>query len=298
MDRLILGANPLAGVDHFMNERARERLLNINEEKSAQTIRAAFEAGAQGFNFSPSSELYGILKSMKENGYRHEFGLYPILPDINTYRETFLTQGSLGMVRQILAELSWSGKVRMIAQSGLSILTVDITRAMKAYIDMEIERLFQVMPERARLRSTLIFEALTDMAVAFRTRDIITEYANYLQDKYHIKAGFVTRNLPRFVEFCQQFGLPLRDIVVMTPVNAIGFQMTPTREDCETTLSKLAEANVIAMSVLAGGQIQIDEAIEYLRTVRNVSSVAIGVSTVSHAQETFGKLKAAPILLP
>jgi len=56
---------------------------------------------------------------------------------------------------------------------------------------------------------------------------------------------------------------------------------------------------VVAMSILAGGYLNLNEAIEYLRTLHNLSGVAVGTSTIKHAEETFTGLKqflAAPEL--
>ena len=78
---------------------------------------------------------------------------------------------------------------------------------------------------------------------------------------------------------------PLSDIIIMTPFNSIGFQMNPSRQSCEECLSKMNDANVIAMSILAGGYLSLDQATTYIKTLSKLSGVVIGVSTADHAGE-------------
>ncbi|MCL5067744.1 MAG: hypothetical protein M1368_05250, partial [Thaumarchaeota archaeon] len=99
-----------------------------------------------------------------------------------------------------------------------------------------------------------------------------------------------TRNLVKFVEFCDECSISLNDIVIMTPINRLGFQMTPSKEECEKCLRRKPEANIIGMSVLAAGQINLSEAVSYVRQFKSVRSIAIGVSSQAHAEETFRKL--------
>jgi hypothetical protein len=103
--------------------------------------------------------------------------------------------------------------------------------------------------------------------------------------------GFVTRNFVRFSAFCRASGHDPRSVIVLTPVNVVGFQMAPTREDVERELSRLDGQNVIGMSVLGGGLVPFSEAIAYLGGLRGVRSVAVGVSTLAHAKSTFSVLK-------
>jgi hypothetical protein len=104
--------------------------------------------------------------------------------------------------------------------------------------------------------------------------------------------GFVTRNPLRFFAFCRSAGVDPRTCVVMTPANPVGFQMSPSRRVVEDSLLELHGQNVIAMSILGGGLVRFQTALKYLRTLRGVHSIAVGVSTVEHAQSTFQALKA------
>ena len=290
LDRLILGSNPLYGVDHFSSERARERSARLNTHRRIEVAKVAFSAGATGFNFSPHPAISNILKGLKEEGYSKRIGLYPILPDTQTYITSQLNSGTTGMIKQLLGDLGVTAGARALVQGGLTWLTTDPVRAMRLYIDIEVERLTDIMPINFGVKAVMAHEIISDMALALGLGDLLRSFVEHLHDKHNLQAGFVTRNLPRFVDFLQKVNVPVKDQVIMTPVNKVGFQMTPSRHACEGTITELRGENIIAMSVLAGGQIDIDEAMNYLATLRNLASVAVGVSTERHADETFKKL--------
>jgi hypothetical protein len=100
----------------------------------------------------------------------------------------------------------------------------------------------------------------------------------------------LTRNLARFVKFFEDSELSLEDVIIMTPLNKIDFQMNPSRESCETCLSHIPDSDVIAMSIMAGGYLALNEAVEYLRGLPNLSGIAVGVSSKEHAEKTFTRL--------
>ena len=83
----------------------------------------------------------------------------------------------------------------------------------------------------------------------------------------------------------------MKDVVIMTPFNKIGFQMNPSGESCEAALNDLKEGDVVAMSIMAGGYLTLDESIEYLNGLTNLSGVVAGVSSAEHAIQTFTKLR-------
>jgi len=63
--------------------------------------------------------------------------------------------------------------------------------------------------------------------------------------------------------------------------------MNPSKEECEKFISN---NKVIAMNVLAGGYLKPQESFQYLSQL-NLKSVAIGMSTKEHAQDTIDSFK-------
>ena len=93
-----------------------------------------------------------------------------------------------------------------------------------------------------------------------------------------------------FREF-NEWGIDLDHTVIATPFNKAGFQMNPSREECENILSSLSSPVVIAISVLAAGYLKPVEAVNYIESLPNIKGVAVGVSKEYHARETFKLLK-------
>jgi hypothetical protein len=120
---------------------------------------------------------------------------------------------------------------------------------------------------------------------------LLDAFAQHIREKYHVSPGFVTYNLVKFVELFRKAGLTMEDLVIMTPFNSIGYQMSPSRQSCETCLSALPQSNLIAMSIMAGGYLKLDEAIDYISSLPNVSGVAVGVSSKEHSHNTFTRLR-------
>ena len=202
LDKLILGSNPLYGVDHFSSQRAREKARGMTSDKIISVLKASFSSGATGFNFSPHPAIYANLGRLKEEGYGARVGLYPMLPDTQSYITAQLKSGTTGMIRHLFTDLGLSTGTHALIEGTLSWLTSDPTRALKLYLDVEVKRLAEIAPRNFEIRVVLAHEMLTDLALALELDQMVKTYVEYLHDKYKIEAGFVTRNFPRFVEFC------------------------------------------------------------------------------------------------
>jgi hypothetical protein len=137
----------------------------------------------------------------------------------------------------------------------------------------------------------MLHEIITEMALALNLDWLIKSYIKFML-KLRIKPGFETRNFAYFVKKFKDWNIDFRDIAVATAFNKVGFQMNPSKLECEKALEEVAGANVIAMSILAAGYLKPLEAIEYICSLPNLSGVVVGVSKEHHARETFRLLKA------
>jgi hypothetical protein len=103
--------------------------------------------------------------------------------------------------------------------------------------------------------------------------------------------GFNTGNFALFVKRFREWNMNLEDVVIAAPFNKVGFQMGPSREECEKALAEVPKPNVLAISILAAGYLKPPEAIDYIAHLPNVKGVAVGVSKEKHANETFKLLR-------
>ncbi len=256
-----------------------------------EIVETAVSCGATGYTFSTHPVNLRILKALQNSSkIRDEFGLYPVLPYAQAYVRLANEKGMRGLIDDILSRLSLPDKAKALFKSSFSALRLDPLGLLKAYVDMELAGYLSEKPENATLRSVLLHEVVTDLCLGLRDVQLLDAFAQHIREKYHASPGFVTYNLVGLVELLRKAGLTLEDMVIMTPFNSAGYQMSPSRQLCETCLSTLDEADVIAMSIIAGGYLKFDEAFDYIRTLPNLSGIAVGVSSKEHAKETFTKL--------
>jgi hypothetical protein len=126
--------------------------------------------------------------------------------------------------------------------------------------------------------------------LALNLRWLFEAYVKLIS-KRGIEPGFNTRNFPYLVKRFNEWDIDLEQILIATPFNKVGFQMNPSKGDCERALREMSKPNVVAISILASGYFQPSEAIEYIAALPNIRGVSVGVSKEKHAVETFRLLK-------
>jgi len=256
-------------------------------------ISTALSHGATGYTFSTHPANLEILSALKNSPeVKREFDLYPVLPYAEGYVRLANEKGMSGLVKEVLSRLSTSDKAKAVVGGGFSAVRFDLFGMLRAYLDAELRSYLKVRPENSNLRGVLLHEVLTDLCLGLEDTRVLDLFVRHIRDKYKVTPGFVTYNFAKFVKLIRDAALPLSDVMIMTPFNSVGFQMSPSRHSCEACLPNMSEGSVIAMSVLAGGFLKLDQAIDYLRTLPNLSGIAVGVSSKDHAKDTFAKLSA------
>ena len=287
----MIGDNAFIGVSHLSQSHARDTLWKLDEEVIVDVIRNAISSGASGFAFSTQATNIKILRSLESlRTVRQDFELWPLLPYAEGYVRLANEKGMIGLVREVMSRLPLSGKVRSLAKGAMSAMKLDPIHMLGAYVDMELESYLNVKPESLKLGAVMLHEVVTDLGISLQATRLFDSFIQHIRDNYACRPGFVTRNFARFVKFFRDERLSLKDVVIMTPFNKIGFQMNPSRESCEDALGHLKEGDVVAMSIMAGGYLGLDESIEYLKGLMNVSGVVVGVSSAEHAIQTFSRL--------
>ena len=79
---------------------------------------------------------------------------------------------------------------------------------------------------------------------------------------------------------------------IMTSFNKAGFLMNPSRVECENSLQNY-DGNVIAMNILAGEYLELNEACNYILSIPRIRNVVVGASSTEHAKKTFELLTSA-----
>ena len=163
---------------------------------------------------------------------------------------------------------------------------------LKAYLVYELSRMKSVTCSNIHLHTLLLHEIVTDMALSLNWDWLFQTYVDYL-NKLCIKPGFETRNFTHLVKKFRYWHINLDDIVIVAPFNKIGFQMTPSKAECEKTLASVPKSEVIAISALASGYLKLPEASGYIKRLPDLKGIAIGVSNEKQAHDTFEYFKGA-----
>lgn len=286
---LLVGDNPFHGISHLSQDRAIARGDNISHaDYAASLVITSLENGASGFMFSVSETTLSILKIINES--KKSLKLYAIVPYAYEYVRLATHLGIPGLARKIGKQILNSGNIRAIIPGLKGVARMDLETLMKTYLLYEISRIKTIAGKQQILESVLLHEIITDMAVALNIDWFFKAYIDFLL-KLKVKPGFETRNFAYLVNKFKEWNLDFSEITIAAPFNKVGFQMNPSRAECEKALAEVPGTNVIAMSVLAAGYLSLSEAAEYIKTLLNLKGVVIGVSKESHARETFRLLK-------
>ena len=288
---LIVGDNPLHGISHLSQDRARARSLDgsvSNEEYASRLVNLSLQNGATGFMFSVSETTLSVLKALPKD-LKPE--LYAIVPYAYEYARLATSAGGFsGLAKEIVRHIVFSRNIFAVAKDFLGIVHADPSKLLKTYLIYEISRIRSAAGKNCNLASVMLHEILTDMALAFNLDWLFRYYIDFLL-KRHIQPGFETRNFAYLINKFEEWKISLEEIAVVAPFNKAGFQMNPSKVACEKALANAAGAKIIAMSVLAAGYLKPVEAMEYLVNLPNISEIVVGVSKENQAKETFKLLK-------
>jgi hypothetical protein len=285
---LLVGDNPFHGISHLSQERARARCdeLVIPAEKAADIISTSLKNGANGFMFSVSDLTLSTLKIMQHRDYFGQMKLYAIVPYAFEYVRVATQTGIPGLAKRFAKQLVASGNIGAILSGTNALLRQDPSGLLKTYLAYEISRIKSATGKKAKLSSILLHEVITDMGLALNLNWLFKSYISYLS-KRKITPGFNTRNFPYLVKKFSEWNIDLNQTVIATQFNKAGFQMNPSKEECEKTLSSLTSPIALAISVLAAGYLKPPEALDYIAGLHNLKGVVTGVSTEQQARETF-----------
>jgi len=279
---LLLGDNPFFGVDNLSQERARKKSEKLNQlENIVEIMHYVENLGVKGFVVSTHPQLKHLIKYLKtESDLLEKFEFYPILPYAQGYVSKAAEKGIMGGMNEILSSGSISGKLKIVMQGSIGFIKKDVRKLLETFIDIELLPLHEV-----KKNIVFLHDGLTDLALGLGMKDVIETFVNRIKDNYNVKPGLVTKNFPSLVGFLENCDIDVPTI--MTSFNPIGYQMNPSRIECEKQILK---TKVIAMNTLAAGYVKPLESFEYLSKF-GLSSIVVGMSTKEHAQETISAFK-------
>jgi len=289
---LLVGDNPFHGISHLSQERARVRQNRLTSpEYASDLVMTCIQNGANGFMFSVSETTLSILREIHEKVESENLRLYAIVPYAYEYvRLANKLGGTSGIAKKLAKDIIASRNFAAVTMGLKGVMTSDTIPLMKAYLSYEMSRIKSSARKRVNLQSVLLHEVITDMALALNFESLFKSYVEFML-RQGVTPGFNTGNFVQLIRKFREWHIDLRKTTIATPFNKVGFQMTPSKTDCEKALESLPESIVVAISIFAAGYLKPLEAINYVATLSNLEGVAVGVSNECHATETFRFLK-------
>jgi len=287
---LLVGDNPFHGISHLSQARARSRDHRLfHSDYAAGLVALAMNNGADGFMFSVSEKTLSIIRILRQKETNTNQRLYAIIPYAYEYVRLATQTGISGLAKIVAKQMILSANIRATVMGIKGFLTSDVATLLKTYLVFEISRIKSAAGDQAKLDSVLLHEIVTEMALALNLDWLFKSYIEFML-KSGLTPGFETRNFAYLKQKFRDWGIDFRQVIIATPFNKIGFQMNPSKIDCENALIDIYEPNVIAMSIFAAGYIKPIEAITYIKNLPNLKGIVVGVSKEHHACETFSLL--------
>ena len=281
---ILLGDNPFLGVSHLAQEKARiERNEVSRVEAKAEIVKAALEGGVTGFTFSTHSSNLELLKYM---GRRHpevlgKLNYYILIPYAHSYIRKANVIGTIGLAKAIIRDIVLKHPVDSIT----SAVTLNFSKVASLFIGMEANLYLKVLP-RERVKAILLHEVLTELIVAYSLVELLEELKGYVERKLEVGFGLETRNIGQLRRFLEENGIQVD--YIMTPMNPLGYQMAPSKEEAEEAIQELGDQGVkiITVNILASGAVSLEETCRYLEGYRDrVYAVAYGTTKPYRAKE-------------
>ncbi len=283
IDRIIFGDNQFFGINHMSQDKAQQLSEQFFDIKNIYRVYDnAIESGIKAIMLNSNQRAPEICKYFQKNESKYgNLNWYPSIPYPHKYANIVAEKGLLPAVNEILfSNNTVSGLIGMVAKGSSAILTKDDIKLMQMLIDLEIK-----MFKGLNIKVIFLQNVITDLLLGFGIKEIFEEYCEYIRIKYKVIPGLITLNLPYCIQKLEEWNI--KDIVICSSINKIGFTMSPGIAAYEEVIHKndRNKYQIMAMSTLASGAIIPIDAYEYINQ-QNIQSVVFGASSKKHIEET------------
>lgn len=281
MDGIILGDNQFFGISHMSEEKGMLQARKFqNIDNIMEVLDKAYECGIHAFTFSTHARVQELCDHFRAHPHKYaDLRLYPALPYAHKYAQLVNEKGIVGTIKEVvISDNTASQMAIMLARGGAAVLKQSPNEIMKLLIDAEMK-----MFRGLNVQVIFLQNIVTDLLLGLGWKEVFKDFVTYIQQKYDARAGFMTLNMPRLVDFLVDCGI--EEPIICSAINKIGFQMNPDVESYEEALQSKS-FHALAMSIMAAGAISPKEAIEYVMSLKNIESILFGASTISHLCET------------
>ncbi len=278
MDRVILGDNQFFAVNHLSDERSRQQAVRFKDNKAIiDVLDIAMECGVKTFMCTTYDRIGQICEYMRQYPEKYkDFTFYPCMPYAHKYANAVTELGIAGTLKAYVP-----GNIFSVAtKAGIAYMRKDFPALMELLVDAEL-KMFK------GFSTPVIFlqNVVTDLLMGLGMREILVHYAEYIRAKYNAEPGFITMNLPKLVDLCEEEGI--KNPIICSSINKIGFRMAESNEKYEQYLRSDKDFRPIAMQCLAAGALKPHEALTYVCQFPKIESILFGASSRAHIKQNY-----------
>lgn len=287
IDRVVFGDNQFFGINHMSQDKAQAQAERFADMDAIFNVyETAFEAGIRAVMLNSNARAGDICDRFRARKSQYpELAWYPSIPYPHKYANLVAEKGMVGALQSVLMSDGAGSAVGKIAQGGLAVMSMDAVRMMKMLVDQEMSAF-----KGLDVRVVFLQNVVVDLILGFGVPEPFVEYANHIRKKYGAYPGFITQNMPLLRRRLMEWGV--KDVVICSSINKIGYMMSPDRESYEAALAENdgSDYAMMAMATLASGAVPAPEAYAYINSL-NLQSVVFGASSRGNIQQTVGLIR-------
>ena len=276
MERILFGDNQFFAVSHISDEKSRAQSLKFKDDEAIiRTLDIAREEGISTFMCTTHDRIANICDIIRANPKKYaDYKIFPCMPYAHKYANAVTELGITGAMKQYVP----GNFIGSLFKGGVAFLSKDYLSIMELMIDAEMKMFKGVSTPVIFLQNVV-----TDLLLGLGATSVLKAFHDYVEKKYDAEAGFITMNMPMLLEKLEEAGLD--NPIICSSINSAGFRMSGGKELYEQAL-RTKKLRAIAMQVLGGGAINPKEAIKYVCSLPNISSILFGASSRANIAQT------------
>jgi hypothetical protein len=277
MDKILFGDNQFFAVNHVSDEKSRAQAIRFKENSAIiEVLNQAREVGINTFMCTTHDRIAEICEYMRNNPNEYkDFNVFPCMPYAHKYANAVTDLGVLGALKAYMP----GNAISVATKGGLAFIKKDYSAMMELLVDAEMKMFKGINTPVIFLQNVIV-----DLILGLGMQDIFVAFAKYVKKKYNAEPGFITMNMCKMVDVCEQLGI--ENPIICSSINKIGFRVSGSIEAYENYLTDLSKKfRPIAMQVLAAGALKPKEAFEYIGKFPKIEALLFGASSKGHIQE-------------
>jgi hypothetical protein len=290
LDKILFGDNQFFAVNHVSDEKSRAQAIRFKDNAAIiDVLNQARDLGINTFMCTTHDRIADICQFMRDHPDMYkDFNIFPCMPYAHKYANAVTDLGILGALKAYMP----GNALSVATKGGLAFIKKDFASMMELLVDSEMKMFKGINTPVIFLQNVVV-----DLILGLGMQDIFVSFANYVKKKYNAEPGFITMNMCKMVDVCEQIGI--ENPIICSSINKIGFRVSGSIEAYEDYLNNPAKKfRPIAMQVLAAGALKPKEAIEYIGKFPKIEAVLFGASSKGHIKENIHLIEANVINAP